>query len=397
MPNREGRGSVIPKVVVLFRRLGPYHVARIAAAVRWGSTRGADVLAVEVARTDCTYGWSPIADPLPFRRLSLSEGDYETLSRREIGRRVWSALDAERPGAVAIPGWAAPEALAALRWCRRRGVVAVLMTESARTDFRRWPWREAWKKRRVRCFDAALAGGQAHAEYARELGIPAERIFLGYDAVDNEHFYQGAEEARREASTLRQELRLPQQYWLCVCRLVSKKNVAGLLEGFAEYARRVGPSAWDLVLCGEGPLRGSLQRLALRLGIASQVRFAGFVTYQHMPAYYGLAETFVLASTVEQWGLVVNEAMAAGLPVLVSCRCGAAELVEHGVHGATFDPFDSSAIATALEGIFRLSKEARRAMGEACRRRIAPWGPQRFAEGLWAAVEAGSAAREGGQ
>jgi glycosyltransferase involved in cell wall biosynthesis len=114
----------------------------------------------------------------------------------------------------------------------------------------------------------------------------------------------------------------------------------------------------------------------------------GFIQYDALPAYYGLAGAFVHASTTEQWGLVVNEAMASGLPVIVSKRCGCVpDLVQDGVNGFSFDPYDVEALASLMQRVAAMADEQRRTMGEAGRRIIADWGPERFADGLMQAVE----------
>ncbi len=99
-----------------------------------------------------------------------------------------------------------------------------------------------------------------------------------------------------------------------------------------------------------------------------------------------MAGAFVHASTTEQWGLVVNEAMAAGLPVLVSERCGCApDLVRDGVNGFTFDPYDPGQLADLM---LKVSSDQcdRLAMGRASQEIIKDWGPERFADGLMQAV-----------
>ena len=102
-----------------------------------------------------------------------------------------------------------------------------------------------------------------------------------------------------------------------------------------------------------------------------------------MPAYYGLASAFVHASTTEQWGLVVNEAMASGLPVLVSNRCGCApDLVQEGVNGFTFDPYNVEQLAQLMLKISAFQTFSLSTFGAASRRIIADWGPERFASGL---------------
>src|SRR5690606_18401005 len=102
---------------------------------------------------------------------------------------------------------------------------------------------------------------------------------------------------------------------------------------------------------------------------------------------YADAGAFVHASTTEQWGLVVNEAMACGLPVLVSNRCGCApDLVKEGVNGWTFDPTDPATLAELMTTLASLPETERDALGAAGKRIIANWGPERFATGLIAAA-----------
>ena len=130
-------------------------------------------------------------------------------------------------------------------------------------------------------------------------------------------------------TALRQRLGLPERYFLASARFIEKKNLSGLLHAYAAYRRATPDDPWSLVVLGDGELRPELERLRGELGLDDVVSFPGYRSYQELPAYYGLASCFVHASTTEQWGLVVNEAMAAGLPVLVSNRCGcAANLVQ---------------------------------------------------------------------
>ena len=113
----------------------------------------------------------------------------------------------------------------------------------------------------------------------------------------------------------------------------------------------------------------------------------GFKQYADLPKYYGLAEAFILPSTEEQWGNVVNESMACGLPVLISSRCGCAgTLVRNGVNGFTFDPFDVDALAKIMLR-FSSGQLDLAAMGQASREIISQWRPDTFAENLLKAAE----------
>ena len=101
--------------------------------------------------------------------------------------------------------------------------------------------------------------------------MPRERIFSGYDVVDNAHFRRGADAARQDADGTRARLKLPEHYFLASNRFIEKKNLVRLVRAFAAYRRSAGPKAWDLVLLGDGPLRDSLERLVRELDIHERV------------------------------------------------------------------------------------------------------------------------------
>jgi glycosyltransferase involved in cell wall biosynthesis len=141
------------------------------------------------------------------------------------------------------------------------------------------------------------------------------------------------------------------------------------------------------VLSGAGPLEADLRALVAAAGLGSRVVFPGFLQYGDLPACYGLAGAFVLPSGSDQWGLVVNEAMAAGIPVLVSSRCGCTpELVRPGENGFTFEPGDPVVLAGLLQRVAGMQPEERAAMGSLSRKVVAAFSPEAFACGLKAAI-----------
>ncbi len=374
-------------VAVIFDRLGPYHCARLRAAAKHGP-----LLAVEVVRKDTTYQWDVVKEDSALRRFTLfPECNGRDPSVSEVRRRLWSWLDRERPSVVALPGWSCAASFAALLWCARRGIPTVLMSDSQFDDRPRNAVLESIKKRVVRLTGAAFVGGQPQFQYVQMLGALPERVFVGYAVVDNEHFAQGTDAIRRDPDS-RSRLHLPERFFLASCRFIPQKNLPRLLASYARY-RREGPDAWDLVLLGDGPLGGQVRSTLRQLGLERSVLLPGFKQYKELPAYYALANALVLPSVSETWGLVVNEAMVAGIPVLVSARCGCArDLVHEGRNGWTFDPFDVEALTELMIRVSRLTPEERLAMGRASQEIIARWKPETFAEGLWRAVEAAQAA-----
>jgi 1,2-diacylglycerol 3-alpha-glucosyltransferase len=170
---------------------------------------------------------------------------------------------------------------------------------------------------------------------------------------------------------------------------VAKKNLPGLLKAYSAYRNAATDTYWKLVLLGDGPLRNEIMNLRNDFAISHDVLLPGFIQYPELPSYYGLASAFVHASTSEPWGLVVNEAMASGLPVIVSNRCGCAvDLVLENRNGFTFDPAPLDDLMKLMQEISRLSPDRLREMGEASRGIIAGFTPKHFAEGAAEAMDA---------
>jgi len=381
------------RLALVCRQIGHYHDARFrAAAERFEaltivSTANEGGFSEFLARETGGYGVRRLfPDRAAFRR-AVAEGAMPAAVRRE--------LDDIRPDAVAVGGWIAPESLSAIRWARRRGVGVILMSDSQAFDAARKPLRERMKARIVRQCDAALVAGPTHRDYVLSLGMPMSRIQLGYDVIDNAHFAAGADAARADEAAQRRALGLPSRYVLASARFIAKKNLPRLVEAYGLALALNAGDGPDLVILGDGPDRPDLEALITRSGLGGRVHLPGFRGYDALPAFYGLAEAFAHVSTVEQWGLVINEAMASGVPVLVSKPCGAAALVQHGASGLLVDPHSPQDIAQALARLFRLSPQERGAMGRAGRKAIARWGPDRFADSLRAAAETAVAASRG--
>lgn len=373
-------GAEMPRVAILFHRFGPYHISRLKAAAS-----NIQVTGIEFSGTDRTYAWDTPDGNDPFPRFVVSP-DFEAERIPSLIRKVASALERAAPDAVAIPGWSHPAALAALVWCSRKRVPAVLMSDSAAIDEIRKPWREAIKRRVVALFSAGLVAGAPHRRYLASLGMDEVQIREGFDVVDIEHFANGAQAARQQAEAARDRLQLPRHYFLASGRFVAKKNLLTLLTAYRAYRAAAGTAAWNLVLLGGGPLAGEIRAAITAYGLESTVNLPGFRQYPDLPAYYGLAGAFILPSTTEQWGLVVNEAMAAGLPVLVSERCGCAEdLVRPGGNGFRFNPFDPAELTGQMLAISAEDCD-RAAMARAGRTIIAEWPVERFGRELRQAV-----------
>ncbi len=296
---------------------------------------------------------------------------------------VTARLDALRPDAVAIHSYGYPDARAILMWCRRHQVPAILMNDSRAEDAPRVQfWRERLKRRIVAQYDAALISGTAARRYLHTLGYPDDAISDGYDVVDNAYFRQTAQAARQQPRPSLPGLSDPTPYLLASSRFITRKALDVLLLGYARYRRRAAHPA-RLVLLGDGPERPALEALVAQRRI-SEVTFAGFRQIEDIPAYYAFASAFVHTARIDQWGLVVNEAMAAGLPVVVSQGTGCHEdLVRPGANGFTFKAHSPEAFADAL---IRLEQADLAAFGAHSEAIIAQWDLDRFTSGMETAL-----------
>jgi 1,2-diacylglycerol 3-alpha-glucosyltransferase len=380
------------RIVVNWITLGPYHHARLAAAARQFAPHDVDVVALATAAKDQMYDWAPAADPQSYAVDLVFPGSvYQRLHPREIGSRMWQKLEALDPVGVAIPSYATPEARAALAWCRRRKRIAVIMSDSKRDDAPRRRWREWMKRSLVADYDAALVSGTRARDYLCELGMRPEVIRLGYDVVDNEFFAERAAQYRAEPSSSDLPgLGLEESFFLASARLIPRKNIAGLIGAYARY-RSVSPAPWGLVILGDGPERPALLARVEDQGIEG-VTFAGHHSDPDLVVrYYAAASCFVHPPLQEQWGLVVNEAMAARLPVIVSAEAGCApQLVQDAVNGYVFGAADEGQLADLMQRMSALASQELDAFGAASQAIVAEWSPDRFASGLWEAFAAGT-------
>jgi 1,2-diacylglycerol 3-alpha-glucosyltransferase len=372
-------------IAVLFHRIGPYHQVRLRATSAF-----MPLCAIQGCCFDRTYAWSEIKGDFGFPvETVFKDDDSDEQPNHVVKECMADMLDQMRPDAVVVPGWSRNLALAALCWALDHQIPAVVMSDSTARDERRWWWKENIKRQLVGCFSSGLVAGQPQKEYLIKLGMAPDRISKGYDVVDNEYFARGAKEARSQESEVRRKFQLPERYFLVPARFTWEKNLPRFIRAYARYRElSVQHEPWNLVLLGDGPLLSSILKLRSSFGLDACIHLPGFKQYPELPAYYGLATAVILPSISETWGLVVNEAMASGLPVLVSNRCGCArDLVKEGVNGFTFNPYNVEGIAQSMLQLSAFPPLKLLEMGAASSRIIADWGPERFAQGLKQAVD----------
>ena len=381
------------KLAVHWLRFGPYHIARMKAAHALLAAHDIEAIGLATGSKDVDYAWREITDTMPYRQFTAFPGAaHQHISTPQLWRRYFSLLGEIKPDVVAIAGYSTPSAMAILTWCMTNRTPAILMTATKADDSARSATREAVKRGFVSRYRAAVCGGRHQRAYLEELGMPATVIFDGYDVVDNDHF--GCEARRIQQGEVQVDhlpgLKDGHPFFVSSARFYKRKNIDGLLRAYRDYRRRMEAEAPDvqirrLILMGDGDEQANLEQMVKDESIADVV-FAGFRQIDELPAYYSLSDALVHPAYVEPWGLVMNEAMASGTPVLVSNLCGCADdLVIDNETGFQFDPHDLGALTDLM---FKLSVDdaLRARLRKGALAHIQKWGPPRFADALLSAT-----------
>jgi len=332
----------MPSLGVLWSQYGPYHFARISALKSHAASQ--TIHALEIASRTHDYEWSRSGATVNL--ITLFPGDVaERLSFWRVFFRTRKSFAQLKLDVCFIPSYSPKQPLAALLAARSLGIRTVLMIDSHKGTMRTRTLGTWLKRRLVRLFDAALVGGSPQMTYVESLGMHRDNIFVGYDTVDNEYFARRAAETRSRAAELRHRYDLPGRYFLSLGRFLRKKNLGTLIRAYRRFLDSAGGTKTHLVMVGSGEEETNLRMLCdeLRLPVYNKmaskidvresstadnppgVHFYGFRQIEENPIFYALSDAFILPSAVEEWGLVINEALSCSLPVVVSETVGSAE------------------------------------------------------------------------
>jgi 1,2-diacylglycerol 3-alpha-glucosyltransferase len=368
-------------LAVIYMNLGPYHLARMEALAELHP----HLLVIEIGAEQGMYPWRPRKKDLAYHIETLFEKNVEEISVRDQKIAVKTCLRRYQPKFVVVSGYRHPAMRAAANWARKKNLSCVLLFVSTKIDHRRVWWRE-WLKRLFLYgrFSHFAVAGQRSAQYARNLGIGQDMISIVGNVVDNRRIMALASSFQSDKATLRKRLSLPENFFLYVGRLSGEKNLVTLIDAFSDYFNSGGK--WDLIIIGSGPDEIILKDLA-NCKVKRGIHFLGWKQFDELIAHYSLANALILPSLSETWGLVVNEGMCCGLPILVSRNCGCVpELCQDKVNALTFDPLDKRGLTQSMlslsSGAFDFD-----VMGRKSLEIIAAHTPENWAQALLKAVQ----------
>jgi glycosyltransferase involved in cell wall biosynthesis len=365
-------------IALIHTQFGPYHVARAKALQKIYS---GSVSLIQLASQELQREW--ILDGEIPEIFTVAKGTLESLTPKTLANKLVEHLTNINPSVVIIAGYSHLAMRAATKWARQNGVKTVLLSDSQHLDQPRNIIKESLKGLWIRNnFDAAFVAGASAASYLSNLGFPRDLIWRCYDVVDNQYFARNAAIVKKSQDQIRQQLNLPKRFFLYVGRLSPEKNLLRLLEAYHLYQQQKDQNNWSLVMVGSGSQMAKLKDKVTQLGLRNVI-WVGFKQISDLPTYYALASALILPSISEPWGLVVNEAMACRLPILISDRCGCLlDLVFPGINGYIFNPLKVASINAGLQYLSSQSNEKLKKMAHASGKIIANYTPESWAEAL---------------
>lgn len=359
------------KIVFTHTDYRAYYPPRLLALQTFLEARGDELYIVEVSKESVDYGFSD-NDKSMFHHHEFLFDSYKNVSAKEMAKAVEKRLDEIMPDIVFFVSIAFPSGAAAVRWGVKHNRPIVSMDNAQKDTFQRSAINHYIKKRIYKYVSAYVTPSDRWDESMVYWGFNKEQLFYGLNVADDKFWEQQTDEQVEY-----------KDYFLSVGRQVKKKNHIIILQAYKEYCLRAGENAKQLLLIGDGPERQRLEQYVAENNLSGVV-FMSFLSPVQLRPYYHNAALFILASNrAETFGLVVNEAMHGGCPVIVSDECGCATtLVEPGVNGYIVPTGNYMAMADAMIRFDDLTQERQREMSNASLEIISHWGLERFVRGV---------------
>ena len=372
------------KLVILTEIIAPYRIPVFNVLAKW---KGIDLHVIFLAETDPDLReWLVYKDEIKFSYEVLRSrrgrvGKYKIL----LNSGVTGAIKKASPQTILCGGYNYLASWQALYWARKNKVPFLLWVESNAKDKDKDqrgnnPLTSLLKAYFVNRCDAFVVPGKASRQYVMNFKVSAEKIHNAPNAVENELFESIAMKTRINEDDFRAQLNLPRQYFLFVGRLVPGKGIFDLVSAYSKLPPDLR-NKLSVVIVGEGSSRRELENRARSISNGS-VHFAGFVHRERLASYYALAEAFVFPTHADPWGLVVNEAMACGLPVICTDVAGCSDdLISDGWNGVLVPARDTEKLMLGMKALAE-NPERLRIMGENSRERIKQYSPFACARGI---------------
>ena len=359
------------KVLYLTSWVGDYHAPRLIAAQKILSSINIDFYVYQFGSKSNFYFHKQSRRNSLIEKINFTQ--YDKIESFSSFVNIFRILNNLQPDCIFSLGYNDKLSLASMFWAKFHKKKIYFMSDSKADDQPRGFLTEVIKSFVIKPYDGALVAGERHKRYFQSLGFKYP-ICIGYDVVDNLFF---SNQSRRYQKLINRKKIC--RYVLCVSRLVERKKVNIAIDIF--YKSGLASEGYSFLLIGDGPLKESIIEQLNNIIPDNFIYFPSIPNHR-MPFYYAFAKFLILTSEYDQWGLCVNEAMACGVPALVTQRCGVADELVTDDCGIIWREDDSiENIAYKLRSYCtddvlysQLVKNVRRKIGE--------WGVDIFAKSL---------------
>lgn len=336
-----------------------------------------------MAESESNRDWNIKKDELNFPHEFISKGQLQNHNQYNIAIRTWKQLNLINPDILILGGYKYPAYLAAFFWAKQNSKKIILWSASNQVDHKRNFIKEKLKTILIKRCNAANVYGNRSRDYLVKLGLTKNVIFIMGNTTDNSFYYTNTNKFRARRDKLLKQYGFPVHNFIYIGRLSKEKNIFRLL---SSYERLTKKDKWGLILIGDGPQKNEIQNYIKEHNLKNAF-LPGFQQKEDIPKFLAASDIFILPSISETWGLVVNEAMAAGLPVLISKKCGCyPDLVKEGINGFSFDPLDDNELFNLMNDIVH-NKYNLSNMGKASLDIIKDYSPKKAAKVVLDTIE----------
>ncbi|WP_194774683.1 glycosyltransferase family 4 protein [Pararhodonellum marinum] len=338
------------KVVWMHTDLRSYWRGRLYFLKKYFEDQEIDFQVIEIFGKGSPYDFDTTVIHEEWWNCLFPEDDPKMLSNAVIRAKIFSTLDKLQPELLITGPIVFKSGALGLRWAKKRQKKIAFFDDTTHSSIKRNFLVSFVKKRFIEQADAYLLPTPWYDKEYTSLGIDRNRFFYGFNCVDNDFFVKKLEWDEKE------------NWLICVARQVPVKNLSRLLKAWKLIeSKNLG---YSLVLVGDGFENESLLALAKALHL-KDIQFLGKKNSDEIADLLHKSKAFILPSLSESWGLVINEAMATSLPILISKKANAAHnLVISGENGIHFDPYRVDEIANAISEFIALKDVQKIAWGK---------------------------------
>jgi len=354
-------------VFFIVEKVGPYHNSRFNQI---SQNKELQINVIETKPNSKKYLWDEEIKN-NYQIYKIKNDANKNINYGSLTQQLNQYLFNKKPEIIFVTGWYEKSHHYIFFKSFFSKIPLILISDSRIKDHKRIFYKEFIKKLLLRGISASLVAGTESKEYLLRLNFQKENIFMPCDVVDNNFFLSSNYKNNIETKN----------YFLCIARFVKKKNHIKLLEGFVNYKKNKGK--FDLVLIGDGPEKESILNFISTSNFSSSIYVKSWKQIYELPSYYKNSKALILASSSDQWGLVVNEALASGVPCIVSKNCGCyVDLIKNANTGWGFDSENKLELTYLLHKVESLSNEDLKKIKENIKLKISKYDLKTFSNAV---------------